>query len=161
MKRLSFSALAAALLLTTAAFAEPQMVSKVEVAVNSNAIDNAKATDYLNQLSSDLNAAIMTKLGDNITEGGAVVMVNVAQVELANSYQELIGVADSRLVGDVAVRAADSDVDLKNYQLTVSFADAGAFFPEGTDIAAVTWDSPLYYTAMVDAFADRVVANLQ
>ncbi len=161
MKHLSLTALAAAMLLTTAAFAGPQMVSKVEVVVNSAAIDNAEAADYLNQLSSDLNAAIMTKLGDRILESGAVVMVNVVQVELASSFQEKIGIADSRLVGDVVVRAADSDVDMKNYQLTVSFADAGAFFPKGTDLAAVTWDSPLYYTAMVDAFADRVVANLQ
>ena len=161
MQRLTLAALAAAMLLTTAAFADPQMVSKVEVIVNSAAIDNAEAADYMQRLSSDLNAAIMTKLGDRVSETGAVVTVDVAQVELANSFQDQIGIADSRLVGDVAVRAADSDVDLKNYQLTVSFADAGAFFPAGTDLTAVTWDSPLYYTAMIDAFADRVVVNLE
>lgn len=161
MNRLALTTLAATMLLTTSAFADTQMISKVEVVVDSSAIDNAAAGDYLNQLSSDLNASILTRLGDRMAEGGAVITVDVAQVELANSFQEKVGIADSRLVGAVAVRAADNDVEMKNYQLTVSFADAGAFFPEGTDLAAITWDSPLYYSAMVDAFADRVVANLQ
>lgn len=151
----------AALMISDAALAEPQVVSKVEVSVDLAAIGNEKAAAYWTNLSGDLTNAIMTKLGAQVAPGGASVMVDVSELELASSFQSAVGVADSRMAGDVKVRRTDGDVELKNYELTVSFADAGPFFPKDTDLTAITMDSPEYYAAMLDAFADRVVSNLQ
>lgn len=50
--------------------------------------------------------------------------------------------------------------DFKSYILTVSFAQAVAFLPAGTDSATLTWDSPVFYKAMIDAFADAVALSL-
>lgn len=160
MFRLTIPAVFAALMVGTAAVAEPQIVSKIEVSVDLNAIQNEKAAAYWQTLSADLNSAIVTRLGNQIAAGGANVTVDISELELASSFQSAVGVADSRLVGDVQVRKTDTDVDLTNYQLTVSFTDASPFFPKDTDMAKITTDSPEYYTAMLDAFADRVVAFL-
>ena len=144
----------------TLALADPQMVKKVEVVVDATAIDNAKAAAHWLALASDLNAAIVLRLGNQMADNGARVLIDLSHVELANTWQTTFGIAESRLVGDVIVRNADSDVEMRRYELTVSFADAGPFFPKGADMAALTSDSPEYYQAMVNAFADRVVTNL-
>jgi hypothetical protein len=60
----------------------------------------------------------------------------------------------------VNVTSETDNSDFKSYQLAISFEQAAAFLPPDTDRAAITWESPEYYAAMINAFADAVAQNL-
>ena len=162
-------ALAAALLTTAApffvspVFVAPAfaatMVQEVKVAVDATALENNKAAAHWVTLSGDLSAAILKRLPDGISKDGALIDIAIDSLSLANSLQAANGTADSRLIGSVKVSGIGND-PTQIYDLTVSFADASPFFPEGTDLTKITTDSMEYYQAMIDAFADHVVAKL-
>lgn len=160
MFRTFLATTAAALMLSSAGYAGPQLVQKIEVTIALDAIQNPKAAAHWITLPADLNAAILLRLGNQLVDSGARIQIDLSHVELANTFQETLGIADSKLEGTVVVRNGDSDLEMRRYGLTVSFVDAGPFFPEGTDLQALKSDSPEYYRAMVNAFADRVVSNL-
>ena len=136
------------------------MISKVEVKVDTAALENAKAAARWLSISADLNKAIVSRLGDRIDKNGADIKIDIDSVALANSLQAALGTAESKLVGSVKVIHTGGDLEPQHYELTVSFADAGALFPEGTDLTAISTDTQEYYQAMIDAFADHVVAKL-
>ena len=101
--------LAAALLAAPAvpAFAET-MVREVQVTADMSAIQNTKAAEHWAHLSHDLQNAIMADLVGKTGETGSKIVIDIDEVELSNTLQEVTGTAESRLVGDVAVT---NDVD--------------------------------------------------
>ena len=156
------SALAALLLTATAAPALAEtMVREVEVTADMSALQNAQAAERWTHLSDDLENAIMKDLVGKTADTGAKIVIDIDEVELANTLQEVTGTAESRLVGDVAVTHDSDNTKFDAYELTVTFEQAGPFFIQGTDLAAVTTDSQEYYDAMIAAFADHVVKNLK
>ena len=150
-------ATAAPSLVSSASAATP--VQEVTVAVDATALENAKAAAHWATLSGDLSTAILKRLPDGVAKEGAVIDIAIDSLSLANSLQAATGTADSRLMGSVKVSSLNND-PTEMYDLTVSFADASPFFPEGTDLTKITTDSMEYYRAMIDAFADHVVAKL-
>ncbi|MCB2124208.1 MAG: hypothetical protein WBC03_03160 [Albidovulum sp.] len=136
------------------------IVREVEVTVDMASIQNEKAAAHWATLADDLENAIIAGLVGKTGEEGAKVLVDIDEVELANTYQELTGVAESRLVGDVAVTHDSDNTKFDAYKLTVTFEEASPFVPEGIDLAKVTTDSHEYYDAMVKAFADHIVRKL-
>ncbi|MCB2117003.1 MAG: hypothetical protein KDE00_12065 [Rhodobacteraceae bacterium] len=154
--------LAAALLAAPAvpAFAET-MVREVQVTADMSAIQNTKAAEHWAHLSDDLQNAIMADLVGKTGETGSKIVIDIDEVELSNTLQEVTGTAESRLVGDVAVTNDVDNTKFDAYELTVTFEEAGPFLVAGTDLSALTTDSQEYYDAMVAAFADHVVRNLK
>lgn len=153
----TFVGLGAALALPTTA---QTVVRDVDISVDMDAIQNAEAAAYWSDLADDLENAIVANLVGRTGEQGAKISIDIDEVELANSFQSAIGVADSRLSGSVAVTHDSDNTQFDNYDLTVTFEQAGPFFLPGTDLAAITTDSKEYYDAMVAAFADHVVRRL-
>ena len=141
------------------AFAET-IVREVEVTADMDALKNSAAAAHWTTLADDLENAIVADLVGKTGEDGAKILVDIDEVELANTFQSAAGIADSRLVGDVAVTHDSDNTKFDNYELTVTFTDAGPFFPQGTDLAAITMDSEEYYRAMIAVFADHVVKKL-
>lgn len=162
--KLATGALVAALLATavpalvSSAFAATP-VQEVTVAVDAAALENAKAAAHWATLSGDLSTAILKRLPDGVAKEGVVIDIAIDSLSLANSLQAATGTADSQLMGSVKVSTLNND-PTEMYDLTVSFADASPFFPVGTDLTKITTDSMEYYQAMIDAFADHVVAKL-
>ncbi len=154
--------LLAGLAIATAApvFAET-IVREVEVTADLDAIQNTGAAAHWTTLPDDLENAIVGALVGKTGEEGAKILVDIDEVELANSFQSAVGTAESRLVGDVAVTHDSDNTKFDAYELTVTFEQAGPFFLPGTDLSAITTDSQEYYDAMVAAFADHVVKNLK
>jgi len=152
-------ALVAALLAVAAPSFAVTIVQEVKVAVDAAALENNKAAAHWATLSGDLSTAIVKRLPNGVSEGGAMIDIAIDSLSLANSLQAATGTAESWLMGSVKVSGIGSD-PAQSYDLAVSFADAGPFFPEGTDLTKITTDSREYYTAMLAAFADHVVAKL-
>lgn len=137
------------------------IVREVEVSVDMEALQNTNAAAHWTSLADDLENAIVGALVGQTGEEGAKVSVDIDEVELASSFQSAVGVADSKLIGDVAVTHDSDNTKFDNYELTVTFEQAGPFFLPGTDLSAITTDSAEYYDAMVAAFADHVVQKLK
>lgn len=143
-----------------AAFAET-MVKEVVVNADLSAVDNAKAGEHWATLTDDLQNAIVTRIAPLAAEEGVKITVEIDSVELANSFQSAVGVADSKLAGQVRVTSDIASPSVENYDLVVSFEQAGPFFLPGTDLSKITTDSKEYYDAMIAAFADYVAARLK
>ena len=156
MKR--FTLTAAAALFATSAIASTE-VQSVEVEADLTAIENSAAASVWKDLSADLETEIAERLVSKIGEDGASIEIEIDSVELANSFSQAVGVADSKLVGDVEIDAPGlfNKID---YTLTVSGEQAVAYYPDGTEMADLTVGSEVYYNAMLDAFADNVVSKL-
>ena len=153
------NALIAALIATAAPSFAATPVKEVTVTVDAEALKNNKAAAHWATLSGDLTKAIVNRLPTGISEGGAKIDIDIDSVSLATTLQAATGAAESRLIGSVKINRTGGDAT-DRYDLTISFADAGVFFPEGTDLTKITTDSKEYYDAMVAAFADHVVAKL-
>lgn len=140
------------------------MVNEIEVEVDLPAVQNQKAAAYWTRLDDDLENAIVARLTDRIVPedaAGAKITIDIDEVSLASSFESAVGVADSSLAGNVVVTHNDDNSKFDAYFLTITFSQAGSYFPAGTDLATIAADSPIYYAAMVDAFADRVVTDLK
>lgn len=162
MMKTAKAALAATVLfsLTVPAMAQT-MVREVEVEVDLAALQNEKAATRWATLSDDLKNAVAARLVDRIAEDGVRIRIDVDEVSLASTFDSAAGIADSAMKGNVVV-SSETDYSLSDgYDLTVAFADAGPFFPQGTDLATITSDSQQYYDGMISAFADAVVKNLK
>lgn len=148
-----------------AVFSEAQAqttVKDVEVSIDLPAISNPQAAAYWARVAEDLENAIVARVIDRADpENGATISVDINELELASSFEAAMNLGDSRLAGQVNVTSETDNTDFKSYSLTVTFAQAAAFLPAGTDSAALAWDSPLHYKAMIDAFSDAVAINLE
>lgn len=147
------------------AFAVPAwaqtMVKDVEVSIDLPAISNPQAATYWARVAEDLENAIVARVIDRADpEKGAKISVDINELELASSFEAAMNLAESRLSGQVNVTSETDNSDYKSYDLAVSFEQAIAFLPAETDRTTLAWDSPIYYKAMIDAFADAVARNL-
>ena len=149
---------AAAMLISTAAFAA-DMVKEIDVSLEIDAVTNPAAALRYANTADDLKNAIAARLVDRTDpDKGVTIDINLSEVELSNSYTEMVGAADTRLVGDVKVTEGPS---LKNeYQLSVDVNQAKVFFPATVDMTKLTASSDEFYTSMITAFADAVVVRL-
>lgn len=153
--------LTAIVLAAAAPVAAETIVRDVEVTADMDALQNTEAAERWTHLADDLENAIVARLVGKTGEEGAKILVDIDEVELANTLESATGVADSHLVGDVAVTHDSNNTKFDNYKLTVTFEQAGPFFLPGTDLTTITSDSQEYYDGMITAFADHVVQNLK
>ncbi|OYW60188.1 MAG: hypothetical protein B7Z10_07270 [Rhodobacterales bacterium 32-66-7] len=153
--------LALVLLATTAAVAQdPVMIKEIEVEVDLDAVVNPEAAARYGTLATDLEGAISARLVDRIDEDGMNLTVDISEAELSNSFTEALGIADTKLVGDVKI-AGDTSNALDNvYTLTVSIEQVRLFFPEGTDETSLSVSSDEYYASLIAAFADAVAVRV-
>ena len=149
----------AAMLISTAAFAAADKVKEIDVSLDIDAVTNPAAALRYANTADDLKNAIAARLIDRTdADKGVTIDINLSEVELSNSYTEMVGAADTRLVGDVKVTEGPS---LKNeYQLTVDVNQAKVFFPATVDLTKLSSSSDEFYASMITAFADAVVVRL-
>ena len=160
MKRLAYIHLVAALLMATTAFAEVDKIKEVVVTMDLGAVTNPAAALRYAKVADDLQGAIAARVVDRTGEEGMKVDIDISEVELSNSFTEIVGSADTRLVGVVHVTDDKNNTNFKTYELTVDVNQAKGFFPETVDLTKLSASSDEYYTAMITAFADAVVRRL-
>ena len=161
MFRQILTATLSTLLLSTASFAgmnDP--VSKIDVSIDLTAITNPAAALRYTNIADDLKNAISALLVDRIAEVGMVLAIDISEVELSNTYTEIVGSADTRLVGDVNVSDALNNDNAKGFTLTVDVNQARTMFAPDLDVTTISAGSDVYYQAMIAAFAANVVAEM-
>lgn len=154
-----FALTAAAMLFATAAFAAADKVKEIDVSLDIDAVTNPAAAMRYANTADDLKNAIAARLIDRTdADEGVTIDINLSEVELSNSFTEMVGSADTRLVGDVKVTNGPS---LKSeYQLSVDVNQAMVFFPATVDLTKLSASSDEFYASMITAFADAVVVRL-
>ena len=89
-----------------------------------------------------------------------VLQIDISEVELSNSYTEIIGAADTHLVGAVNVSDALNNANAKGFTLTVDVNQARTMFAPDLDVTTISAGSDAYYQAMIAAFAANVVIEM-
>jgi len=143
-----------------AAAASPVTVKQIQVETDLEAIENVEAAAVWANIDTDLAAEIIAQLGDRMNPEGADIVVDIDEVSLATSFEQAIGTEEAYLKGDVLLRVPGPDNNV-NYTLTVTSLQAEAYFPDGTVVTDLTQGSELYYRAMLGAFAENIVHNLE
>lgn len=152
----------AALMLSTATLADTlPTVKSVSVDVTLDAIANPKAAAYWTSIADDLENAIVAKITDQIADDGVEVKIDLEEVSLSNGFDEKLGLADTRLVGEVKLVHASDNSRFDTYTLTVDVNTAIPMIPAGVDVTVLPADTRVYYDAMIAAFAQGVVARLK
>lgn len=159
LKRLA-TTLAATLLATTALAQDPTMVREVDVDVDLGAIQNPEAAAYWTDVADDLENAIVARVTDRTHPDGVRIAIDIEEVSLASLYDSLTDIADSQMVGQVNITSDTDNTKFNSYELSVRIEEALPFFPPGTVVTAIVRDTPEYYRAMVEAFAEAVVRRL-
>lgn len=145
----------------TAAIAAPDtMVKTVEVNIELTAMENKAAAARFATMQDDLQNALTARLANRFADEGVKISVDISAAELSNSYTEQMGLADTRLVGNVVITDETNNTNFDAYILTVDINSARSYLPEGVDVATLPKDSSDYYNAMIAAFAHHVVLML-
>ncbi|WP_095588926.1 hypothetical protein [Actibacterium ureilyticum] len=162
-KRMTTALMAAVAINMAAPTFANTMVRDVQVEIDMEAISNFRGAEYWNNVSEDLSDEIMKRISTQLTDDsdGAKITVDIDELSLATTLEEAARTEDSRLSGAVSVTNPANNTDFDHYDLTVTFAEIGPFFPEGTDLTQITTDSEEYYNTMVDVFAERVAEKLK
>ncbi|MDP4033378.1 MAG: hypothetical protein Q8P60_11100 [Pseudorhodobacter sp.] len=148
------------LALSPAAIAAPVMVQEIDVQVDLTAVTNAAAAERFATFEGDLENALTARLVDRIAEKGVDIIIDISEVELSNSFTEARGLADTRLVGTVKIMDLTNNSNYDAYVLTIDVNSQVPFFPVGTDVVTLPVDSEVYYSTMIEAFANAVVIRL-
>lgn len=135
-------------------------VREVNVEADISAIQNPAAAAYWTNVADDLENAIVARITDRTADDGVKISIDISELELANAFENVTNVADTKMAAQINVTSETDNTDFSSYELTVSVEEALPFFPPGTTVVMVTRDTPEYYRAMVDAFADAVVKRL-
>lgn len=152
--------LAALLLATTALAQDPTTVREVDVDVDLGAIQNPEAAAYWTNVADDLENAIVARITDRTRPDGVRISIDIEEVSLASLYESLTDISDTRMMGQVNITSDTDNTKFNSYELSVRVEEALPFFPPGTVVTAIVRDTPEYYRAMVEAFADAVVTRL-
>lgn len=152
----------AALSLSTAALATTApTVKSINVDVELEAVENPKAAAYWTSIADDLENAIAALVTEQIADDGVEVRIDLEEVELSGGFDEAMGLADTRLVGNVAMIHGTDNSRFGSYILTVDINAAMPMMPAGIDLVALPADTRVYYDAMIQAFAQAVVDRLK
>lgn len=149
------------LLLATTAFAssDDKKVKDIDVSIDLTAVTNPAAALRFATTADDLKNAIAARVTERTDEDGVTINIDLSEVELSNSYTDMVGAADTRLVGNVKV--TNGAKYLNEYELSVDINQAQAFFPATVDMTTLTASSDDFYASMIAAFADGVVRRLE
>lgn len=146
--------------LPLSAMAEPTL-RNVEVDVDVAAIKDAKAAQYWGTLNKDIEAAILQRVAATDDEKAPKLTVDVDAVRLSEDFAKGANPSEAEIKAHVIQASDNSAYDTKVFDLSVGVDSAVLLMPQGTDIAVLTWETPMLYSAMVDAFADAVVQRLE
>jgi hypothetical protein len=152
----------AALTLATAGLAQTApTVKSIEVDVELDAIGNPAAAAYWTTVADDLENAIVARITDQISDDGIDIRIDLEEVSLSGGLTEQLGLADTRLVGDVTMNHETDGARYGRYELTVDINSATPMIPADVDVTTIPADSRVYYDSMIATFADGVVERLK
>ena len=161
IRTIAISGLAALTFTAASVSAQTATVKSVDVEVELEAIGNPRAAEYWTAVADDLENAIVARLTDQISDDGVDLKIDLEEVSLSSGFEDVMGLADTRLVGDVTMTHESDNSRFGSYELTIDVNTAMPLIPEGVDVVTLPADSRVYYDAMIQAFAQGVVERLK
>lgn len=159
-RRVTALTLAAALSLTPLTAFGQSKVEEIDVQVDLAALQDIDAAKEWANIEGDLESAIAERLVGLLSDEGSQIVIDVDELELANSFESSVGIDASKLVGDVVVRTPGLLNDEK-YTLTVTATEARPYVPADVDATILHVGSKEFYQSMIAAFADRVAEKMK
>jgi hypothetical protein len=158
-----FSLPAMALLMASAAAYAQDLptVKSVDVTVELEAIGNEKAAAYWTTIADDLETAIVERITNQIADDGVDLTVDIEEVSLSNGFDEVLGLADTRLAATVQQKSETDERRSRTYDLSLDVNASLPMMPADVDLASLPTDTRVYYDAMIAAFAEEVVKRLE
>ncbi len=144
-----------------AAVGNAATVKTVDVEVELDAIENPRAAQYWTSIADDLENAIVARIADQVSDDGVDLKIDLEEVSLSSGFEDAMGLADTRLMGDVTMTHASDNTRFGTYQLTVDVNTAMPLIPADVDVTILPADSRVYYEAMIATFAQGVVDRLK
>jgi hypothetical protein len=161
MRNVLMTSATALLLVISSAEAEgAKTVKSVDVETDISAIENPAAATYWTSVSDDLENAIVARITEQISKDGVDVSIDISEVELSSGFEDVLGVADTKLVGRVKMTHASDNTRFETFDLSVDVNSAMPYLPEGIDVTVVPASAPEFYEAMINAYAQAVVDRL-
>lgn len=160
MSRIATPLMIAAFLASGAFEKEPVMLKEIVVEMDLEAIVNPEAAAHYGTLATDLQGAIAARLVDRVADEGDTLTVDISEAELSNGFTDAVGLAETKLVGEVKIAGKATNALDNVFTLTVTIDRVRVFFPSGMDEATLTVSSEVYYTALIAAFADAVAVRI-
>ena len=151
---------AAVAVLGLPAFASDTPVAGVDIEFDLDSIKNSEAAAFWSDLEEDLEAAIIVRVVDRLSSNGSKIRIDIDEFSMSNSFQSAMG-ADSRLMGDINVRNDGDKTKNSFYDLGITLDEAGAVVEGENGMQVLTVSTDEAYTALIEAFADGVVARLR
>ncbi len=158
LRAMLLSAVSALTLLAAEPVLAATTVKDVTVEMDMSALKNEKAAAYWANAADDLENAIAERVADRVADDGATVKVDIDALSVADWFDTAFNIDQSQLKGHVLLM--DKGTHIGSYDVSVSFKDAMLVMPAGTDVTVIAPDNRDYYTAMINTFADAVVAQL-
>lgn len=144
-----------------AAFAGPtDPIAKIEVSIDLDEVTNKAAALRYNEIAVDLQSALAARLVSRIAEEGMSVTIDLSEAELSSTFTEVVGAADTRLVGSVNISDASNNLNYESYILSVDVNQGLLYLPADMKLSDLSANSDEYYKAMIETFADTVAAKL-
>jgi hypothetical protein len=160
LKKTILASSAAALIAGTAFAQELPLIAEISSETDLAAVQNEEAAAYWANIDADLEGAVAARLIDRLGEEGLSIRIDIDEIELANAFESLIGLDLSLLSGHVRVSDPSRDLVVRDFQVTATAQQVIPLLPEGADITVRAAETPEFYDALVNAFADGVAQNI-
>ncbi|MGY6547980.1 MAG: hypothetical protein ACXIU7_03105 [Roseinatronobacter sp.] len=134
--------------------------SEVDVTADLSVIEDAEAAAFWNTLEQDLEAALMTRLADQLTEeDGARLVVNIERFAIEEPLAPF-AVENAALAGRIHVIDLNNNANFDSFELSVQLDGLSIIAPDGTALASAEFAPDQVYLTLVNAFADNVAARV-
>lgn len=160
MKLRSLIASGAIALLSTTSLASALDVAEVDVTAELTALQNPQAAAFWADLETDLEAAILSQLVDQITDDGARLVVNIEGFGIGDEADLPFTVEDAALSGRIHVIDLTNNANFQTFELNVSIQGMSVTDTEGEPVMVAQMPPEWTYETLITAFAEGVVERL-
>lgn len=135
-------------------------IEEIDVSADLTHIENYDAAIAWRTLPEDLERRLYARLDDALVKGGGRIEVEIDTLSLASNFEQAANLEEALLTAEVTLYGVGGYFD-ERYEMTVSAEEALRYIPEENRVVAPEIGSFAVYAAMLDAFADSVVARAQ
>ncbi|RPE67255.1 hypothetical protein EDD53_1660 [Pacificibacter maritimus] len=139
--------------------ADALTLSAIEVTTTGAAFENQRAADFSTRLDPDLTATLQRDFADRLKPSGAILTVDVARLNVADSGRTAFGWDQSKLIGQARLTDATGAV-LATYPIQVNAGQA-AKTRTGALVSAAIGSSEKNYLKLIKTFSENLLEQIE
>jgi hypothetical protein len=134
-------------------------ISAIEVTTTGAAFESKRAADFSARLDPDLTAALQREFAGRMSSDGALLTVDVARLNVADSGRTAFGWDQSKLIGQARLNAPDGQL-LATYPIQVNAGQA-AKTRTGALVSAAIGSSDKNYVKLINEFSEELLELIE